>query len=191
MNANTEDWLHRHRLNVDEYYRMVEVGLLAPDARVELIEGEIIDMAPPGSRHAAVISFLNQAVTAAVGKSAIVSVQQPVRLSRSSEPQPDLAVLRARKDFYSRTHPTGPDVLLLVEVSDSSVRYDRQIKLPLYARHGVHEFWLVDVSKRELSVFRSPQDGGYTEVTATMAPGITTAALLQEAPIDLTGLFDL
>lgn len=170
---------------------MAEVGLLAPDARVELIEGEIIDMAPPGSRHAAIVSFLTQVITAAVGKSAIVSVQQPVRLSRSTEPQPDLAVLRARKDFYSGNHPTAVDVLLLVEVSDSSVRYDRQIKLPLYARHGVREFWLVDVSKRELSMFRAPQDGSYSEVTATKTPGITTAALLQQAPIDLTGLFDL
>lgn len=191
MSANTEDWLHRHRLNVDEYYRMAEVGLLAPDARVELIEGEIIDMAPPGSRHAAIVSFLTQVITAAVGKSAIVSVQQPVRLSQLSEPQPDLAVLRARKDFYSKTHPTAVDVLLLIEVSDSSVRYDRQIKLPLYARHGLHEFWLVDASKRELSIFRSPQDGIYTEVSATKAPGETTAALLQQARIDLTGLFDL
>lgn len=100
-------------------------------------------------------------------------------------------MLRARKDFYSRAHPTGTDVLLLIEVSDSSVRYDRQIKLPLYARHGVHEFWLVDVGKQELSMFRSPQDGGYTETTTTKAPGVTTAVLLQATPIDLTGLFDL
>lgn len=191
MSANTEDWLHRHRLTVDEYYRMAEVGLLAPDARVELIEGEIIDMAPPGSRHSGVISFLNQAITTAVGRSAIVSVQLPLRLSQMSEPQPDFTVLRRRKDFYSRNHPTAADVLLLIEVSDSSARYDRQIKLPLYARHGVHEFWQVDVSKRELSMFRSPQDGNYAEVTTTKAPGELVPELLPQARIDLTGLFDL
>jgi Uma2 family endonuclease len=100
MSVRTEDWLPRHRLTVDDYYRMGETGVLAQDARVELINGEIIDMVPPGSRHAAYVTLLTQAFSLAVGKSALVSVQSPLRLNRYSEPQPDLMLLRPRDDFY-------------------------------------------------------------------------------------------
>lgn len=114
MSANTEDWLPRHRLTVEDYYRMGEMGVLAPDARVELINGEIIDMAPPGSRHSAIVTYLTHALAAAVGKAALVSVQSPLRLSRLSEPQPDLQLLRVRGDFYSGAHPGPGDVLLAI-----------------------------------------------------------------------------
>ncbi|HZF14963.1 MAG TPA: Uma2 family endonuclease [Steroidobacteraceae bacterium] len=122
MGTSMESWLPRHRITVDEYHRMAEVGLLAEDARVELIEGEIIDMAPTGSRHSAVVSWLNELLGKAVGNRAIVWVQCSVQLSRSSEPQPDLALLKRRGDFYASAHPRGADTLLVVEVSDTACR---------------------------------------------------------------------
>jgi Uma2 family endonuclease len=139
MSARTEDWLPRHRLNVDDYYRMAAAGVLARDARVELIEGEIIDMAPIGSRHSGTVSLLARRLAAAIGESAIVATQSPLRLSQLSESQPDLLLLKPRADFYRQSHPEPADVLLLIEVCESSLRYDQQVKLPLYARHGVAE----------------------------------------------------
>src|SRR5262245_52363674 len=115
MSTDTENWLPRHRLTVDDYYRIAEAGVLAMDARVELIEGEIIDMAPPGSRHAAVVSFLVNVFGKGVGDSAVISIQQPLRLDQMNEPQPDLALLRPRRDFYSSAHPGAADALLVIE----------------------------------------------------------------------------
>jgi Uma2 family endonuclease len=163
MNITTESWPRPHRLTVDEYYRMAEVGLLPPDARVELIEGEIIDMAPIGSRHAAAVDFLAERFFRAVGGSAHVRVQGPVRLGPHSEPQPDLALLRPRAHRYADSHPTAADVLLLVEVSDATLRYDRETKASLYARHGVPELWIVDLAHRQLHVYRDPRRGEYAD----------------------------
>jgi Uma2 family endonuclease len=136
----------RHRLTVADYYRMAEVGILAPDARVELIDGEIIDMAPPASSHAGTVDYLLEVLGLAARGKAKVRVQNPVRLSEYSEPQPDLALLWPREDFYRARHPRADDVLLIVEVAASSLRFDRKKKVPLYARHGVPEVWLASDS---------------------------------------------
>ena len=180
--------LNRHRLTVDEYYRMAETGVLAPDARVELIEGEIVDMAPIGSRHGSAVKRLNQLFVAAVGDRAIVAVQDPVRLSQRSEPQPDLMLLAPRADFYEHAHPTAADVLLLVEVSDTTARYDRGIKLQLYARHGVSEVWIVDLDNRVLRTFRGPKDDTYTEVMETAHPSLLAPQALPGVSIDASKL---
>ena len=180
--------LRRHRITVDEYYRMAETGVLAPDARVELIEGEIVDMAPIGSRHGSTVKRLNQLLTAQVGDRAIVAVQDPVRLSPRSEPQPDLMLLAPRADFYEHAHPTAADVLLLIEVSDTTARYDRVIKLGLYARHGVREVWIVDLDNRLLRIFRNPQGEVYTEVHETARPGIVSPQALPGLHIDASQL---
>ena len=171
MNLTPETWPRPHRLTVDEYYRMAEVGLLPPDARVELIEGEIIDMAPIGSRHAATVNGLAKTLILAVGDSAVVAVQSPLRLSHRSEPQPDLAVLRPRADRYRDSHATAPDVLLLVEVSDTTLRFDRNVKAKLYARHGIPELWIVDVNSEQLHVLGKPLRGEYAEA-ATVRFGV-------------------
>jgi Uma2 family endonuclease len=157
-----DDLPRRHRLSVDDYHRMAEVGILDAEARVELIEGEIIDMAPPGSPHAAAVHRLAEVLIRAVNGRANVLVQNPVRLSNFSEPQPDIALLKRRDDFYSERHPRPDDVLLIVEVAASSLAYDRNRKLPLYARHGIPEMWLVDLEHRRLSRYRAPQHGAYT-----------------------------
>lgn len=190
MSITTAEWLRRHRLTVDDYYRMAEVGVLAPDARVELIEGEIIDMAPIGSRHGGTVSFMLRQLTAAASRLALVTAQSPLRLDRASEPQPDLMLLRPRADFYRKSHPTASDVLLLIEVSDSTVRYDRQVKVPLYARHGVPEVWLVDLPGNELHCLSSPEDGTYVHATSLRAPGNVPLSMLDAVAVDLDGLFD-
>ena len=182
---DTPPLLARHRLTVADYYRMAETGVLAPDARVELIEGEIIDMAPIGTRHASAVMRLNRLASAACGAGAIVSEQSPLRLSDLSEPEPDLMLLKPRADFYADAHPSAADVLLLIEVADSSARYDREIKLPLYARHGVPEVWIVDLEARLLRLHREPVGDAYGQVSTTASPGRTPIAALPGVEIEL------
>ena len=161
----------RRKLDVDVYYQMAETGFLAKEDRVELIDGEIIDMTPIGQGHEATVNGLNQALVMACLNKAIVSVQNSVRLDRLNVPEPDFAVFRYRPDFYATGDRPGPsDVLLLVEVADSSLRYDRTVKLPLYARAGIPEVWIVDLKRRVLHAHRRPADGEYAEIT-THHPG--------------------
>ncbi|MDP9436953.1 MAG: Uma2 family endonuclease [Actinomycetota bacterium] len=161
-----------HRFTVDEYHRMAETGLLAPDARVELIEGEVIDVPPIGPPHASVVDRLTRLLVLGLAESAIVRVQGPVRLSDISEPQPDLTVLAPRADFYALATPRPEDVLLAVEVSASSLRFDTQVKLPLYARSGVPAVWLVDVGAGTVLVATAADDGRYRD-QRTAGPGET------------------
>jgi len=177
----------RHRLTVSDYYRMAEVGILKPDARVELIEGEIIDMAPMGSRHADVVSELSSRLVAAVGRDARVRCQLPITLDEYSEPEPDVVVVKPRR--YAARHPAPEDVLLLIEVSDSSLAFDRSVKLPLYARHGIPDVWIVDLSTNQIYAHRDPRDGRYD--TATLLEISLSAAIpmLPGSILDLTGLF--
>jgi Uma2 family endonuclease len=164
MSHAAADPPRRHRLSVADYYRMAEVGILDPEARVELIDGEIIDMAPPGSPHAATVHYLTEVLVRAVEGRATVLVQNPVRLSEYSEPQPDLALLKRRDDFYREQHPRPEDVLLIVEIAASSLRFDRDTKTPLYARYGIPEMWLVDLGGQRLVRYRAPQNGSFTLV---------------------------
>lgn len=178
--------LRRHRLTVDAYHRMAEAGVLAPDARVELIDGEVVDMASIGTRHASAVKRLLNQIGAALGGQAILTVQDPLRLGDTSEPEPDLMLLRPRDDFYADAHPVAVDVLLLIEVSENSARYDREVKLPLYARHGVAEVWIVDLDNRALRFFRQPVDGAYSDITASETPGLVAPQGLPGLAIDLT-----
>ena len=190
MGTPMESWPQRHRITVDEYYRMAEIGVLAPDARVELIEGEIIDMAPIDSEHASVVDQLTHLLVRAAGDRAIVRVQGSVRLSHITEPEPDVAVLKPRADYYRHEHPHGDDILLLVEVSDSSLHYDRDVKVPLYARYGVAEVWIVDLQHDCLLTYRDRANGQYRTATSTAHPGLTALTSLPDISIDLGKLFD-
>ncbi len=189
MSYAMEDWSRLHRITVDEFYRMAEVGLLAPDARVELIEGVIIDMAPIGTFHAVVVDRLVKLLVPAVGDYAVVRVQGPVRLSCDSEPLPDIALLKPLPGGYSGAHPQGADTLLAIEVSDTTFRYDRTIKLPLYARHGVQEVWIADVNRGGIHVCRSRMDLGYSDIQFIAEPRRLVIASLGDVSVDLTGLF--
>jgi len=188
-NAMSDDGYTRYRLTVEQYYRMADIGVLAPDARTELIEGEIYDMAPIGSRHAGTVQWLHMQLSRAVGDLALVFTQSPARLSRITEPQPDLLVLRPRDDHYRDAHPTAKDILLLIEVSDSTVRYDCEIKVPLYASYGVLETWVVDLNARQLICHRSPHSGSYLETTLVNTPGTIALASMERISVDLTRLF--
>ena len=189
MSAVMTNLLPRHRISVDEYYRMSEVGLLAPDVRTELIEGEVIEMASMGSPHAGTVGQLNHLFVPVLGHAAQIRVQLPVRLNSYSEPQPDLAVVLPRKDFYRGRHPGPSDTLLIVEVSQSSLRLDRDVKIPLYARHQVPEVWLLDLGQDRIHFFRFPQDGAYTDVSFTDEPKPIELAALPGVKVDLSGLF--
>ncbi len=152
----------RRRFTVDEYHRMAEAGILGEDDRVELIEGEIVEMSPIGWRHQACVNRLNQRLVPALRGQAIVQPQGPIRLGSDSEPQPDLVVLRPRADFYAEGGPGAEDVLWLIEISDTSLRYDRDVKVPLYGRYGIPEIWLIDLAGEQVFVYRDPRpDGGY------------------------------
>lgn len=162
--------LRRRLFTVDEYYRMGQAGILGEDDRIELLEGQIVEMGPLRSRHQATVDRLNWLFSSRVTDWALVSVHGPVRLSDDSEPQPDVMLLRRRDDFYEAAHPEPDDVLLLVEVSDTSTEYDREVKLPLYARYGIAEVWLVGLEAKTVEVFRTPTAEGYQEVTQ-LEPG--------------------
>ncbi|HET7230538.1 MAG TPA: Uma2 family endonuclease [Longimicrobium sp.] len=157
------DFAPRHRFTVDEFHRMGEAGILAHDDRVELINGEIFEMSPIGSRHARCVRRLDRWLHRVVGDKAVVSARQPLKLALDGEPIPDLAVLKPRADEYGDSHPTGTDALLVIEVADTSVLYDRNVKGELYAASGVPEYWVVDLNAHLVTVFGSPEQGRYTE----------------------------
>ncbi len=178
----------RHRLTVADYYRMGEVGILAPDARVELIEGEIIDMAPIGSPHVSAVLQLDHLLQEAVRGNALVLVHNPIVLDDYSAPQPDLALLRPRADYYRSALARPGDVLLIIEVAQSSLRFDRDDKIPLYARHGIPEAWLVDLQAKRLVRYRHPQQGAYTVIDEPDLRSPLGIAALPETHFDLSTL---
>ena len=155
--------LLRRRFTVDDYHRMAKAGILGDDDRVELIDGEIFEVAPIGSRHASTVNRLNRLLSQYSGGRFLVSAQNPIQLGEQSEPQPDIALLRLRPDFYASSHPKAEDVLLVVEVADTTVQYDREVKLPLYAGSGIVETWLVNIDTETIEVYRQPGPQGYRE----------------------------
>lgn len=166
-------WVARRRWDVTAYHRMAAAGILHEDDRVELIDGELIEMTPIGGPHIGAIIALTQMFVLAAAGRARVSPQNPVRLGEHSEPEPDLALLRPRDDGYRGGEPPlAADVMLLVEVADSSLRYDRVVKLPLYARHGIPEVWIVDLEGRVVEVCREPGAEGYASVVRVSRDGV-------------------
>jgi Uma2 family endonuclease len=158
--------LRRRRFTLDEYHRMGEAGILGEDDRVELIEGEIVEMTPIGSRHAATVARIQHLFSTRLGDRAVVWSQNPLLLVRhQSEPGPDVMLLAPRADFYASALPEPPAVRLLVEVADSSLLYDRRTKVPLYARAGVSETWLVDLEANRVEIHRGPGSSSYRDVS--------------------------
>lgn len=153
-----------------EFARLAEVGVFGPDERLELVEGEVLEMSPIGQRHAACVNFLTQVFATGCAGKALVAVQNPLRVGDRSELYPDLALLRPRADYYRDGLPTGPDTLLVIEVSDSTVAYDREVKVSLYGRAGVPECWLVDLAGGRVEVYSQPSSEGY-RLRRTLMPG--------------------
>ncbi len=176
----------RKRFTVDEYHRMAEAGILSEDDRVELIDGEIIEMSPIGKHHAAIVNRLLAALTEQVGRRAIVSPQNPLLLNDESEPEPDIALFKFRADYYAEQLPTPADTLLIIEVADSSLDFDRIVKLPRYARGGVPEVWIINLAAGVIEVYREPVAGEYGETMQVERgdvldlPGVATAQVRVE-----------
>ena len=156
-----EPEVRRHRFTVEEYARMGVAGIFFEDDRVELIDGDVYEMTPIGPTHAGIVDELNELLVSRLAGKAKVRIQNPIRLGRHTEPQPDLVVARPRSSHYTDRHPEGDEVLLVIEVADSSLRYDREAKLPLYAKTGIPEAWLVDVTARTITVHTKPGADGY------------------------------
>lgn len=157
--------ISRYYFSVAEFERMGEAGVFRKDARLELIEGEIIEMSPIGSRHAACVKFLSRFLNRTVGDIVLVSTQDPIRLNDFSEPEPDLALLRLRDDFYRDAHPTPADVLLIIEVADTTLAYDRQVKVPLYAKAGVAEVWIINLTDEQIEIYAELTGDTYQTVS--------------------------
>jgi Uma2 family endonuclease len=166
----------RRRFTTAEYHAMAEAGVLAEDERVELITGEIVRMTPIGSQHAGCVRSLTRQLTRGLGDRALVAVQDPIVLGDATEPQPDTTVLRFREDDYRSLHPKPADVLLVIEVADTSVDYDRNVKLPLYAQAGIPEAWLVRLREACVEIHRQPAATGYQEMR-TLRSGETISSL--------------
>lgn len=161
--ARERSALPYHRWSVDEYHRMTTSGLLDETDRVELIEGELIDMAPIGCKHAFLVDRLAEMLGGGPRAGYMVRVQNPILLGELNEPQPDIALVR--RNNYAERHPGPADILLVVEVSDTTLQYDREVKLSLYARHGIPEVWLFDVNAGEMTIYRDPADGQFRRNT--------------------------
>ena len=158
----------RKRFTVEDYYRMANAGILAPGDRVELIDGEIIQMSPIGTRHLGCVNATNAVFLDAFKGRAVISGQNPVQLSDFTEPQPDIVLLKVRNDFYRGKHPEAADALLVVEVSDTTLAYDRDVKLSYYAAAGIPEVWIEDLNSDRILVYRNPFEGIY-EVHLTLS----------------------
>jgi Uma2 family endonuclease len=165
----------RRKFTREEYHRMGEVGILKPTDRVELIRGEIVEMSPAGRRHRAFVDNLNSLLAPRLAGRAIVSVQNPVVLSDDTEPQPDLQILRRRDIPYKEREAFADDTLLLIEVAETSLRYDRSTKLRLYAEAGIAEYWIVECAAEVVEIHRSPHAEGYREVLRVAEAGATVS----------------
>ena len=178
------------RLTIRQFHMMGEAGILPPEARVELINGEMLEMAPIGARHLTVVNRLTRLLVSTIGDAAIVSVQNPIVLDDYSEPQPDLAILTSDSDSPTRL-PQASDVLLLIEVADTTIRYDRTVKLELYAKHGIREVWIVNLVDPILEIYREPKDGVY-RVRLDRSAGDTISPLaLPTVELALAAILDV
>ena len=177
-----------HRFSAEDYHRLGELGFLAPDARVELLDGEIHDMSPIGPLHSGVVNRLIRFFGLSAKGRWIVSAQNPVGLDNYSEPQPDLTLLKAAPDDYVSHHPTPDDVLLLVEVADSSLDFDHRKKLPIYARAGIRELWIVNLQELAVEVYREPHFTGYENKIVCRAGDKVASVAFPDVKLDVSEL---
>lgn len=168
---------------------MGEAGIFRPNERVELIEGEIIAMSPIGSLHAAWVNQLARVFVQQTSDEITVHIQNPVRLSEDTEPEPDLVLLSPREKPYSEEHPTSKDILLVVEIADSSLVYDRDRKVPLYARYGIPEVWIIDLQSSKLTIYLEPSRDGYRKILQPAPADDVSPTLLPEVKVGFATLF--
>ena len=179
----------RHHLSRRDYYRLGEAGILGVDDRVELLEGQLVDMSPIGPRHAIVTENLNELLIRGFAGRSRIRCQDPVVLDDGSEPQPDFALVRRPWRGYPHTHPGPDDIFLLIEVADSSLEFDRTVKLELYARAGIRELWIVDLTTDGVLVHRGPSGGGYGSVVRIEGAGVLDVEGLPGVTIPVAEVF--
>jgi Uma2 family endonuclease len=179
----------RHRLTVHDYHRLAEAGVLGKNDRVELLEGQLVDMASIGPRHALAVDALTELLVMAAAGQAVVRVQNPIVLDDTSEPQPDFSLLRRPWQGYPDEHPRPPDVYLVIEVADSSLDFDLGPKLELYARSGIREFWVADLTAIRVLVHRHPSAGGYGSITSVDMSGTLRVEALPRVTISVASIF--
>jgi Uma2 family endonuclease len=181
--------IQRHRFSREDYYRMAEANILGTDVRVELLDGEIVQMSPIGPRHCGVVDQLAELLITNLSRRAAVRIQAPVAIDQTSEPEPDISVVERRDDYYKSNHPTPNDILLLVEVAETSVEKDRGQKLHLYAKAGIPEYWIIDIERRVLIVHRDPLDDEYGFVQQHDASSTVAPQAFPGLPLELGPLF--
>ncbi len=178
----------RRRWTTEEFHSMVVTGFLHKNERVELVDGDIIDMAPIGSDHGSKVDWLTETFVPLFRKHAITRVQGAVQLDQYNQWSPDVCLLRRREDFYRHANPTAEDVLLVIEVSDSTLQYDRDVKIPRYARDNIPEAWIVNTSAQEIEVHTDPTPEGYASVSRIRDQPIRPSQL-PELLVDMTTIF--
>jgi Uma2 family endonuclease len=178
----------QHRFSVKEYYRMAETGVLRPDAQVELLDGRIIDMSPIGPFHGGLVKRLSRLFNLKANGRWIVSTQDPLRLDDHSEPEPDVMLLKPAADDYTSRHPQPDDVFLLIEVSDTTLEYDREEKLPAYGRAGLAEVWIVNLHDTTIEIHREPHFTGYGAKTVLRPGDQAMPQAFPDATVDVAEL---
>jgi len=177
--------IQRRLFTVIEYDRFIEAGVLTEDDPVELINGEVVKMSPISSPHVGCVNRLNRLFSQRLGNEVILHIQNPIHLDKYSEPEPDVVLLKFRDDYYAESLPRPTDVLLLIEVADTSLSYDRRVKVPLYAKAGIREVWVVDVENRLVYVHRNPVKGKYHEALIVKSGDAITPSAFPEMTVSL------
>jgi Uma2 family endonuclease len=185
MSVSTKDFYKKHLTNLAEWKKLGEANIFPPECHLELINGEIIEMAPIGSHHASHLKRLINVFSAITHDVAIIAAQDPVQLGDLSEPEPDFMLLRPSSDFYYENHPVGNDVFLIIEIAESSLQFDQNQKLRLYALHNIPEYWLLNVNDACLEVYRQPYDGLYAEKTTLRSGDKITLSQLDTISIHI------
>ncbi len=188
MPVSSDNFYKKHITNVAEWQKMGEAGIFPPGSHLELINGEIIEMAPIGSHHASHLKRLINLFSGLIQKSAIIAVQDPLVLGDLSEPEPDFMLLHPNSDFYYESHPKANDVFLLIEIADSSLKFDQSTKLRLYALHNIPEYWLLNVNDACLEVYRQPQKDYYAEKTTLRIGDKITLSELKNIAINVADM---
>ena len=173
--------LPTYQFSVDAYHRLVEVGILKEEDKVELIEGQIIQMTPIKSPHAACVDRLGDLLRTLFIKKSIVRSQNPITLGNHSEPEPDLAVVKYKADYYETAHPKPADIFIAIEISQSTEQYDRTIKIPLYAKYGIPEAWLVNLNKKEVEIYQQLTADGYSTCSIYGLTNVLQSNLLKKS----------
>jgi Uma2 family endonuclease len=176
-------------LTVDDYHRMIETGIIHEGEHIELISGQIFNMAAKGTRHTVANTELVSELLLLLGRRAKVRCQDPITLPNNSEPEPDVVIARLREDNYTNSHPAPADIILVVEVADSTLSFDRNTKAPLYAAAGISEYWIVNLVEDRLEIYSQPEGSIYTNTQIILPPRLANLPNFPEITLDLTTIF--